>query len=177
VALGQSLPLRLPHLPVRDPGVQQLPFDALDHVRSRAEREHRRPEVAMTDSAWTGPLFETFIDRQIREATERGAFKDLPGAGKPIPDLDGPHDELWWVKQLARREKVSLLPPALALRREVEDVHLTVAQERSERAVRRVVAALNERIAAERRALMQTGAAPLRPLDVADILREWHEQR
>ena len=28
--------------------------------------------------------YETPLDRAIREATERGAFDDLPGAGKPL---------------------------------------------------------------------------------------------
>mgnify|MGYP001616329475 FL=1 len=28
--------------------------------------------------------FENWIDRQIREAMERGAFDHLPGAGQPI---------------------------------------------------------------------------------------------
>jgi len=88
----------------------------------------------MSEGEWAGPEFESLIDKQVREATERGAFDNLPGAGKPIPDIDGPHDELWWVKQLVRREKVSFLPPALALRREVEDVDDTVARERTESA-------------------------------------------
>ena len=30
----------------------------------------------------------------VREAAERGAFDNLPGAGKPIPDLDKPHEEV-----------------------------------------------------------------------------------
>lgn len=36
-----------------------------------------------------GPL-EDWIGLQIRVAQERGDFDDLPGAGKPIPDLDRP---------------------------------------------------------------------------------------
>ncbi|MGV9308285.1 DnaJ family domain-containing protein [Nonomuraea sp. NPDC003727] len=43
--------------------------------------------------------FETLIDRQIREAQERGEFDDLPGAGKPLPNRDELNDELWWVKR------------------------------------------------------------------------------
>jgi Domain of unknown function (DUF1992) len=30
--------------------------------------------------------FTSWIDRQINEAAERGAFDNLPGAGKPLPD-------------------------------------------------------------------------------------------
>ena len=39
--------------------------------------------------------FESLVEQRIREAQERGEFDDLPGAGKPIPDIDAPHDELW----------------------------------------------------------------------------------
>ena len=39
--------------------------------------------------------YESWVDRQIREAEERGAFKDLPGAGKPLKNLDT-HDPDWW---------------------------------------------------------------------------------
>ena len=61
--------------------------------------------------------FETWVDRQIREAAERGEFDDLPGTGKPIPDLHKPHDENWWIKQKLRSENLSYLPPTLELRK------------------------------------------------------------
>jgi DnaJ homologue, subfamily C, member 28, conserved domain len=43
--------------------------------------------------------WERWIDRLIREATERGEFEDLPGAGEPVADLDKPFDEMWWVQK------------------------------------------------------------------------------
>ena len=52
----------------------------------------------MTERKPPGVGFETWVERQIREATERGEFDNLPGAGKPVADLDKPHDELWWIK-------------------------------------------------------------------------------
>jgi hypothetical protein len=55
-------------------------------------------------------------ETRIREAQEAGEFEDLPGLGQPIPGIDGVEDELWWVKQKLRREKISLLPPALEIR-------------------------------------------------------------
>ncbi len=54
------------------------------------------------------PPYESWVDRRIREAQERGEFDDLPGSGKPLADLDAPYDELWWVKKLVRREQLSL---------------------------------------------------------------------
>lgn len=56
----------------------------------------------MTERRPPGMAFETWIDRQVREAEERGAFDNLPGAGKPIPDLHKPYDENWWIKRLGR---------------------------------------------------------------------------
>jgi len=66
-----------------------------------------------------GKPWESFVEQQIREAMEAGAFDNLEGQGRPIPDLGIERDPLWWAKKLVEREKVSLMPPALALRRDV----------------------------------------------------------
>jgi hypothetical protein len=92
--------------------------------------------------------WEAWSERQIREATERGDFADLPGAGKPIPDIDRPHDEMWWVRDKLRREHVSYLPPSLAARKEAEDALDAARHARSEAEARRIIEALNGRIRA-----------------------------
>ena len=61
--------------------------------------------------------WESAIDKQIREATERGEFDNLPGAGKPIKGLDQPYDENWWVKEPAARENMAVVPPCRCARR------------------------------------------------------------
>ena len=61
----------------------------------------------MTERKPPGVPWEHWIERQIREAEARGEFENLPGKGKPIEDLDRPHDPLWWVKQLVKRENLS----------------------------------------------------------------------
>jgi len=90
--------------------------------------------------------WETWVDRQIRDAQERGQFENLPGKGKPIADLDRPYDENWWVKQKLQREQLSALPPGLALRKEVETVLDNLAALESEDAVRRTFQRLNDKI-------------------------------
>lgn len=93
--------------------------------------------------------FESWIDRQIREAQERGEFDDLPGAGKPLPDLGKRRDELWWVREKLAREGLSsenLLPTPLMLRKQTYRLRETVRDLTSEAAVREVVADLNVRI-------------------------------
>ena len=34
-------------------------------------------------------------------------LEDLPGLGKPIPDIDEPYDPMWWVKKWMKRENLS----------------------------------------------------------------------
>ena len=67
----------------------------------------------MTQRKPPGTSWETWIDAQIRVAMEKGAFDNLPGAGKPLPDLGQEYDPLWWVKQ-ARPARADLNAAAIA---------------------------------------------------------------
>jgi hypothetical protein len=121
-------------------------------------------------SSW----YESHIDRQIREAQERGEFDDLPGAGKPLPDHGELYDEDWWIKDLARREGLpGGIPPTLRLRREVEDLPADLPKFKTEDAVRRAVADLNARIERARRGLIDGPPTILRPLDADGIVAAW----
>jgi Domain of unknown function (DUF1992) len=66
--------------------------------------------------------FENFVERQIREGREAGEFDGLEGAGRPLPGLDDPPDELWWIKQKMRREDLSFVPDSIAIRRDLESL-------------------------------------------------------
>jgi hypothetical protein len=48
----------------------------------------------MTERKPAGTSWETWIDAQIPVATQAGVFDNLPGAGKPLPNLDQPYDPL-----------------------------------------------------------------------------------
>jgi hypothetical protein len=136
------------------------------------------PESA-TDSA-VGRGIDGIVERQIREAQERGLFDNLPGAGRPLADLGARRDENWWLRQYLLREGVSgtpFLPPALALRKAVEDLPAAVAGLTVEAKVRAVVAALNERI---RSALAKPGEGPamtLMEVEVERVVFEWRLAR
>jgi hypothetical protein len=127
----------------------------------------------MTRKKPAGMSHESWIDKLIREAERRGEFENLPGAGKPIPGLDRPHDELWWVKQLLEREKLSLTPATLALRKEVEETLSRIGQATSEKTVRRLVADLNARIAEVNRTVTDGPPSDLAPLDADAVVRRW----
>jgi len=131
----------------------------------------------MTERKPPGVSFETWVERQIREATERGEFDNLPGAGKPIADLDKPHDELWWVKEKLRRENLSYLPPTIALRKEAEDALLAASQAASEAQMRRIVADINRKILDGNRKAASGPPLNLMPFDVERVVRTWRERR
>ena len=76
----------------------------------------------MTERKPPGTSWETWIERQIRAAQEDGAFDNLSGAGRPLPNLSQDFDLNVWVRQLVQREQLtlSMLPPSLELLRKVE---------------------------------------------------------
>jgi hypothetical protein len=123
-----------------------------------------------------GMTFESWVERQIREAQERGEFDNLPGAGKPIPGIGDPDDEMWWVRQKLRRERLSYLPPTLALRKEVEDVLAAVPKATSESAVRDMVDRVNAKIAAAIRTPPEGPPLNLTPLNVDSVLESWRRR-
>lgn len=123
--------------------------------------------------------FESLVDRQIREAQERGEFDDLPGAGKPLRSLDQPYTEDWWLNDLIEREEIGAhaLPPALALRKEAQDLMASLAARRSEAAVRDAVADYNERAVQVMRTPHRGPAAVVHLLDVEEVVRAWRSRR
>ncbi|TXL90469.1 DUF1992 domain-containing protein [Streptomyces sp. NBC_01725] len=130
----------------------------------------------MTERKPPGVNFETWVDRQVREAAERGAFDDLPGAGRPLASVDAPYDELWWIKAKMEREGISHLPPTLRLRKEVEDAVAAAREAASEAQARRIIADINEKI---RAATARPPAGPplnKKPYDVEEIAAEWRER-
>ena len=130
----------------------------------------------MTQRKPPGTSWETWIDAQIRVATEQGAFDNLPGAGKPLPNLDQEYDPLWWVKQLTQREQLSLLPPSLELLRKVEK-ELATIELHDEATVRRQVAALNVEIAKVNATVVEGPPTRLGTLDVDQVVARWRRTR
>jgi len=131
----------------------------------------------MSERKPPGVTWESWIDRQIRDAESRGAFEDLPGKGKPIADLDQPLDELWWVRRKLRDEGVSFLPPALAIRRELEATRPLIAAATSEDGVRQLVEDINTRIREVNRRAISGPPTTVMPLDLDEELTRWRASR
>ena len=130
----------------------------------------------MTQRKPPGTSWETWIDAQIRVAMEKGAFDNLPGVGKPLPNLGQEYDPLWWVKQLAQREQISMLPPSLELLRKVEK-ELATIELHDEATVRRQIAALNVEIAKVNATMVEGPPTRLGTLDVDQVVARWRRAR
>lgn len=123
------------------------------------------------------PRFESWIDRQVREAIESGRFDDLPGAGKPL-HLRNVGDPDWWVKQkLADEDLSGALPPALALRKAKEDLPQTLASVRRESDARAIIEHLNATIRQANANPITQPAIYVAQVDVEAALTQWRAQR
>jgi hypothetical protein len=131
----------------------------------------------MTERKPPGTSWEAWIDAQIRVAREQGAFDNLPGAGKPLPNIGDQYDPDWWVKQLIKREEVSVLPPSLELLRKVEKELAAIEKLDDEAAVRRRVAALNVEIAKVNATVMEGPPTRLGTLNADKVVERWRQAR
>ncbi|WP_342362305.1 DUF1992 domain-containing protein [Terrarubrum flagellatum] len=129
---------------------------------------HRKPPW----SSW-----ESWTEAQIRVAMEKGALDNLPGAGKPLPDLDREYDPLWWVKQLVKREQISQLPPSLELLRKVEKELAAIERLPDEATVRRRIAALNAEIVKINATVVDGPPTRVGALDVDQVVARWERNR
>ena len=130
----------------------------------------------MTERKPRDVTFRSWIDQQISEAADRGAFTNLTGAGKPLPDR-GPDADQAWLMDWLRREGVNteeLLPTPLRLRKESARLAERAHTLRSASEVREVAADLNERIMSWRR--LPIGPPIFVPLvDEEALVGRWQE--
>jgi len=133
----------------------------------------------MTERKPPGISFTSWVDQQIAEAQERGAFDNLPGAGKPLPRRREADDGLTWLREFLRREGVStdeLLPTPLKLRKQSERLAESVQELRSEEEVRDAVAELNRQIVEWRR-IPHGPPIFVRLVDADAMVSRWRDRR
>jgi hypothetical protein len=124
--------------------------------------------------------FETWVDHQIAQARDRGAFDGLEGTGRPLPRRAAEQSGYEWALEWARRQQADprdMLPPGMALRREREDLPDVVRGLPSEAAVREVVEEFNARVEQHWRRPQEEPDAVPGLADVDALLRFWHATR
>jgi hypothetical protein len=125
--------------------------------------------------------FETWVDRQIAQAQERGEFAQLSGAGRPLQDLDREQTAYDWALAKARREGVdtgAMLPAGLRLRRERDDLPERAARLATEAEVRALAEDYNARVEAFWRLPAESRWAAVPGLaDVEALVERWLRAR
>ena len=125
-----------------------------------------------------GLSWESWVEQRIRAAEADGAFDDLPGHGKPLPGIDDPRDDLWWLRSKLRREQVVVpLPPQLQLRKDVDEFRAALAYIDDEDTVRQLVANLNHRIREVNRTTISGPPTTVAPFDEEAIVATWRTAR
>jgi hypothetical protein len=130
----------------------------------------------MTERKPPGMSFETWVDNQISRSIARGEFERLPGAGKPLPNLDREETAYDWALAKARREGVdtaAMLPPGLALRRERDGLPERAERLTSEHEVRALAEDYNARVRAFWRRPQESRWSPLPGIAEVESLVEW----
>jgi len=131
----------------------------------------------MTERKPLNVSFTSWIDQQIDEAADRGAFEGLPGAGQPLPKWDGTSGAEAWLQGYLRREGVSpedLLPTPLRLRKEIERLTAHVGELHTEQQVRELAAELNRQIMQWRK-IPEGPPVYLRRVDADTLVARWRQ--
>jgi hypothetical protein len=93
-----------------------------------------------------------------------------------MPVVGDLHDEWWCIRKKLHHEQISLLPPALEIRLDVEKTLARIWELSSEHQVMREVEALNERIARANRPVAWGPPSTTMPIDLRQVLNRWRQR-
>ena len=155
-------------------GTSETPGRDRAHLTGHVERDERTGRAA---AAQRMQQKDQWVDLQIQEAMKRGDFDNLPGAGKPIKGLGTAHDPDWWLKKLVEREKISVLPPALQLRKDDAELDAKLDRHTAESEVRRELEEFNARVMKARYTPVDGPPLITMPRDVEAEVDAWRERR
>src|SRR5688500_2109952 len=120
---------------------------------------------------------ESSVEQRIRDAQKRGAVNNLAGSGKPLPDLDEPLDEMWWIRKWLKRENLAVTPQTLSLRKQVDIARESIAAAQSEQEVRDIIADINPKISEANRRASSGPPTNLMPFNVERAVAKWRAAR
>jgi hypothetical protein len=119
-----------------------------------------------------------FVEIAIQQAQRRGDFENLPGAGKPLPNLRDTTDPDWWFRRKIERERITGLgPPALTLRTEDRDLDTRLDATSTVDAVRELLVDFNTRVVEAQRQLLGGPPVVTSPRDVDEEIARWSARR
>lgn len=150
-----------------------------DRSEERPETQAPRLDDAASRTAAAARMQNQtkWVDLQVQQSIQRGEFDNLPGAGRPIKNLDRDHDPDWWVKQLVERERIVVLPRSVQLRKDDAELDGLLDTQTTEDGARRIVEEFNERVIAARYGAPEGPPLITMPRDVDATLDAWRERR
>jgi len=160
------------HDPVRDAARYRVDRDA-----ARDGEQAPPPSDGPPQAAGRMANRHLWVDVVIDQAIARGEFDDLPLAGKPIPGIGTQHDPDWWLKKLVEREKISVLPPALQLRKDDAELDAKLDRHTAESEVRRELEEFNARVMRARYTPVDGPPLITMPREVEPEVDAWRERR
>lgn len=117
--------------------------------------------------------WETWIDRLIRQAQERGEFAHNSLHGKPIPSLGKRRPDDWFAQGLIAREGIEQLPKTIRVRKNLDRALEAIADADDEEEVRRIVSDINEQILDVNRKAASGPPSNMMPLNLDRVLARW----
>lgn len=117
-------------------------------------------------------LFESIADRRIREARRAGLFDNLPGVGKPIPDLGQERPPGWWANRVMKAERDEMRYQDL--KKLVDSAMPALWRLESEANLTAKVGELNDLVDTYN---SWTSFLRLEPLDLGEVTRTWRRLR
>ncbi|GAB3244073.1 DnaJ family domain-containing protein [Kineosporia babensis] len=123
---------------------------------------------------------EDWVERQLREARQRGAFDNLEGAGKPLRNLDRPFTAEQWAQDWVERsggDMHAFLPPLLILRKERAALLAALPTVGSEEVLRETIADFNHRLLDQYRRPMDGPLIAVGVIDADETVALWRQVR
>jgi hypothetical protein len=117
--------------------------------RAADEAEEERPAMRPVDP----------VEQRIIEAMADGSWDDLPGMGRPLPDIDEAYEPGWWARRWVERQRRS--DAADGLRRLIRDEVPRLRASRDRSAAQARVDELNELVVEVNRGVPEGEQIPL----------------
>ncbi|TWT43594.1 hypothetical protein KOR42_44120 [Thalassoglobus neptunius] len=121
--------------------------------------------------------WEGFIEQRIQDAQSEGEFDNLSGHGKPISGVEKVLESDWWLKDKLKREQLSIVPPLIDARRDIEQTLNEIKTLANEDFVRAELEKLNQRVL---QAIQSPSPSPpivVVPVNIEREIARWKESK
>ena len=119
---------------------------------------------------------QKIAEQKIQSAIDEGKFEKVEGFGKPL-EFDNLYDPNWWIKNKCKLENLSVLPPALELKKQVSIRMQKLLELDDEEQVRAGVDELNEYIQTHNRQILWGPPSQVLNVDPNKFVMQWKSHR